>query len=74
VVFSKARPATLEEYITLAIIVDFYFVWWSIARHFSKNSFVQLPALHEFSEYQREALLIALGTNKSKNGEDIPIR
>jgi hypothetical protein len=32
-VFSKTRPAALEEYITLAIVIYFYLIRWSIAGH-----------------------------------------
>jgi hypothetical protein len=32
-VFSKARPATLEKHITFTIVVYFYFIWGSITRH-----------------------------------------
>jgi hypothetical protein len=74
-VFSKTRPAAPKEYITLATIIHFYFIWWSVAGHFSKYSFMELPALHEFRKFQREALLlIALGTSKSKPGEQTPRR
>jgi hypothetical protein len=42
VVFSKTRPAALEEYITLAVIIYFYLVQRSVAGHLSQNSFMLL--------------------------------
>jgi hypothetical protein len=74
-VFRKTRPAALEEYITLAIVIYFYLVRRSILGHLSQYSFTKLLALHKFSEFQRETLMfMALGTNKSKKGEQTPCR
>jgi hypothetical protein len=71
VVFSKARLAALEEYITLAVVIYFYLVRRSVAGHLSQNSFAELPALHKFSKFQRETLLfMALGTSKSKKKQN----
>jgi hypothetical protein len=50
-VFSKTRPTASEEYITLAIIIHFYFIKWSVDGHFSKYSFKKLPAVHEFQKF-----------------------
>jgi hypothetical protein len=70
VVFSKARLAALEEYITLAVVIYFYLVRRSVAGHLSQNSFAELPALHKFSKFQRETLMfMALGTSKSKKSK-----
>jgi hypothetical protein len=50
-VFSKTRPTASEEYITLAVIIHFYFIKWSVDGHFSKYSFKKLPAVHEFQKF-----------------------
>jgi hypothetical protein len=72
-VFSKARPAALEKHITLTIVVYFYFIWGSITRHLSQNSFTKLSTIHEFSKFERKALLFtALGASKSKKENKTP--
>jgi hypothetical protein len=72
-VFSKARPVALEEHVTFTIIVYLYFIWGSITRNLSQNSLAKLSAIHEFSKFEREALLFtALGTIKSEKGEQNP--
>jgi hypothetical protein len=74
-VFSKTRPAALEEYITLAVVIYFYLIRRSAVGHLSQYSFTELPTLHEFSEFQRETLLfMALGSNKRKKGEQTPYK
>jgi hypothetical protein len=71
-VFIKTRPTALEENITLAVIIHFYFIQCSVAGHFLKYSFTKLPTIHELYKFQREApLLMALGASKSKKGEQI---
>jgi hypothetical protein len=63
-VFSKMRLAALEEYITLAVVIYFYLIRWSVARHFLQYSFVELPAIHKIHALQREMLLFGeLGTS-----------
>jgi hypothetical protein len=71
-VFSKTRPTALEEYITLAIVIYFYLIRWSFARHFSW-SFIELLAIHKIHELHRETLfLMALGTSKRKKENKLP--
>jgi hypothetical protein len=50
-VFSKTRPTSPKEYITLAVVIHFYFIRWSVAGHFSKYSFMKLPSVHELHEF-----------------------
>jgi hypothetical protein len=72
-VFSKTRPAALEEYITMAVVINFYLIWWSISGHFSQYSLAELPSIHKIRKLQRDTLmLMALGANKSKKGEQTP--
>jgi hypothetical protein len=47
-VFRKTRPAAPKEYITLDIVIHFYFIRFFVVGDFSKYSFMKFSAIYEF--------------------------
>jgi hypothetical protein len=73
IVFSKTRPTALDEHVTITIVVYFYFIWRTITRHLSQNSLPKLSAIHDFRQFEREALMCTtLGTSKHEKGKQSP--
>jgi hypothetical protein len=67
IISSKTRPTSLEEHTAFTIIIYFQFIQWPIAGDFLEGSFMELVAIHEFSKFQRKALMFAtLGASETQ--------
>jgi hypothetical protein len=67
IILGEARPAALEEHLSIAIIIHLHLVWRTSTLHFSEDGFAKLLAIHKLSKFQRHTLLLmALGTSKCK--------
>jgi hypothetical protein len=53
VIFSKIRPAALEELFTSDVIPNLHFIGSSSPGVLTKNHFSQLSPVHELGEFQR---------------------
>jgi hypothetical protein len=51
VIFCKARPAALEEHLSVAIIVHIHLIWRSFSSYFWEDGFTKLLAIHEFDKF-----------------------
>jgi hypothetical protein len=58
-ILHKSRPAALEELFTGAVVPNLHFIWGSSTRVFAENCFTQFPPIHEFREFQGQALNFA---------------
>jgi hypothetical protein len=58
-ILRKSRPAALEELLTCTIVPNHHFIWSSSTRLFTENCFTQFPPIHEFREFQGQALNFA---------------
>jgi hypothetical protein len=59
IILGKLRPAALEELFTGVVILHLHFIWGSSTRVFAENYFTQFPPIHEFREFQWQALNFA---------------
>jgi hypothetical protein len=58
-ILHKSRAAALEELFTGAVVPHLHFIWSSSTRVFAENCFTQFPPIHEFCEFQWQALNFA---------------
>jgi hypothetical protein len=58
-ILRKSRPAALEELFTGAIVPNLHFIWGFSTRVFAENCFTQFPPIHEYCEFQGQALNFA---------------
>jgi hypothetical protein len=58
-IFRKSRPAALEKLFTGAVVPNLHFIWGSSTEVFAENCFTQFPPIHEFHEFQWQALNFA---------------
>jgi hypothetical protein len=58
-ILCKSRLAALEELFTGAVVPNLHFIWGPSTRVFAENYFTQFPPIHEFREFQGQALNFA---------------